>query len=118
MPILNSHARGTSSVLVVAGDAGLRQTIRTTLGPTGFVFEEAGSGIEATARVLRGSYHLALIGLGEKNCAGFEICSQLRAVSPKLGIVLIGSGDGLEDEIRAIEAGADDCVSVPFASAR
>ena len=102
------------SVLVVAGDAGLRQTIRTTLGPTGFAFEEAVSGIEATARVLRGSYNLVLIGLGEKNWAGFETCSQLRAVAPKLGIVLIRSGGGLEDEVRAIEAGADDCVAVPF----
>lgn len=102
------------SVLVVAGDAGLRQTIRTTLTPTGFVFEEAVNGIEATAKVLRGSYKLVLVGLGEKNGAGFEICSQLRALAPKLGIVLIGSGGCLEDEIRAIDAGADDCVSVPF----
>ena len=94
----------------------MRHAIRTTLSTTGFVIEEAeaGSGIEAAARVQRGSYNLALIGLDEKSCAGFEICSHLRAVSPKLGIVLVRSGNGLKDQIRALEAGADDCVSVPF----
>jgi two-component system KDP operon response regulator KdpE len=102
------------SVLVVGGDAGLRDSIRTNLSTTGFVFEEAGSGIEATAKVLRSSYHLVLIDLGERNRAGLEICSQLRAVAPNLGIVLVRSGGELQDEIRALEAGADDCVSIPF----
>ena len=105
---------GRVSVLVVAGDAGLRAAIRAGLSPTGFDFEEAASGIEATAKVLRGSYHLVLIGLAENSSAGFEICSHLRAVSPELGIVLVRSTGALEDEIRALEAGADDCVSVPL----
>jgi two-component system KDP operon response regulator KdpE len=102
------------SVLVVAGDAALRQAIRTALSPTGFVFEEAGSDLEATARVLRGSYNLVLIGGSENGHAGFETCRHLRALSPNLGIVLIRSGGELQDEVRALEAGADDCVSIPF----
>jgi two-component system KDP operon response regulator KdpE len=102
------------SVLVVAGDAALSQTIRTTLSVTGFVLEDVASSVEAVARVLRSSYELVLVGLGEKSFDGFEICSQLRAVSPNLGIVLISRRGGLQDEIRALEAGADDCVSVPF----
>ena len=99
------------SVLVVAGEAGLRDSIRASLSPTGFVFEEAVSGIEATAKVLRCTYNLVLIGWG---CEGLEICSQLRAVAPNLGIVLIRPGGELQDEIRALETGADDCVSIPF----
>ncbi len=102
------------SVLVVAGDGALRQAIRTTLSPTGFAFEEAVSDLEATARVLRRSYDLVLIGWSENGCDGFETCRRLRAVSPNLGIVLIRSGCALQDEIRALEAGADDCVSLPF----
>ena len=102
------------SVLVVAGDAGLRRTIRTALSTTGFLFEEVGSGLEATERVLRGSYNLVLVGLGEESSAGFETCRDLRAVSPNLGIVLVRSGGPQEEEVRALEAGADDCVSVPF----
>src|ERR1700683_3106460 len=102
------------SVLVVAGDAALSQTIRTTLSVTGFVLEDVANSVEAVARVLRSSYELVLVGLGEKSFDGFEICSQLRTVSPNLGIVLISRRGGLQDEIRALEAGADDCVSVPF----
>jgi two-component system KDP operon response regulator KdpE len=102
------------SVLVVADDGAMRQTIRTALTPTGFFFEEAGSSLEATARVLRGSYHLALIGVNEKSSDGFETCRHLRAISPHLGIIMIRSGGTLQDEIRALEAGADDCVAIPF----
>jgi two-component system KDP operon response regulator KdpE len=102
------------SVLVVADDGAMRQTIRTALSPTGFVFEEAGSSLEATARVLRGSYDLALIGVNEKSSDGFEICRHLRAISRHLGIVLIRSGGTLQDEIRALAAGADDCIAIPF----
>ena len=102
------------SVLVVGGDAGLRDAIRTSLSSTGFVFEEAGSGLEATAKVLRSSYNLVLIGWSERNRAGLEICSQLRAVAPNRGIILVRSGGEPQDEVRALEAGADDCVSIPF----
>jgi two-component system KDP operon response regulator KdpE len=102
------------SVLVVADDGALRQTIRTALTPTGFVFEEAGSSLEATARVLRGSYDLALVGVNENSGDGFEICRHLRAISRRLGIVMIHSGGTLQDEIRALEAGADDCFAIPF----
>src|ERR1035441_10047744 len=103
-----------ASVLVDAGPPAWRKTIRTTLSPPGFVFEEATSDLEATARVLRGSYNLVLIGWNENGCGGFETCRHLRAISPNLGIVLISSGGALQDEIRALEAGADDCVSIPF----
>jgi two-component system KDP operon response regulator KdpE len=102
------------SVLVVAGDAGLRETIRTALRATGFRFEEAGSGVQAIHLVVHGCYDLALVALGPDPMGGFDICRQLRAASPGLGIVLIRSGGTQEDEIRAIEAGAEDCVAMPF----
>jgi two-component system KDP operon response regulator KdpE len=102
------------SVLVVAGDTALSQTIRATLSTTGFILEEAFSGPDAVGKVLRSSYNLVLIGIGEKNCDGFDICRQLRAVSPNLGIVLFRSGGSVQVDIRALEAGADDCVSAPF----
>jgi two-component system KDP operon response regulator KdpE len=105
---------GRISVLVVAGDAGLRETIRAGLSPTGFDFDEASSGIEATAKVLRGSYHLVLIGLGEDTRAGFEICSHLRTLRPNVRLVAIRSTGPLQNEIDALEAGADDCVSIPI----
>ena len=105
---------GPVSVLLVSGDAGLRQTIRTALNPTGFVFEEAGSAVEAVAGVLRGPCHLVLIGANERGFVGLELCSRLRAISPDLGIVLIRPGGTLQDEIHALEAGADDCLSMPF----
>ena len=92
----------------------MRYTIRVALSPTGFVFEEAGGGIEAARKIARGCYDLVLIGLHEETSTGFGICRHLRAASPDVGIVVICPGGGLKGEIRALEAGADDCVSFPF----
>jgi two-component system KDP operon response regulator KdpE len=102
------------SVLVVAGDARLRRTICATLGPTGFTFEEAHSCPEAIANAIRHPYSLVLIGLGEESSVGFDTCRCLRSASRDMRIVLIRSKRAPEDEVRALEAGADDCVSMPL----
>lgn len=53
-----------------------------------------------------------LLGLGEKSATELETCRYLRDVAPDIGIVLIRSGGTEEDDVRALEAGADDCVSI------
>jgi two-component system KDP operon response regulator KdpE len=102
------------SVLVVAGDASARRSICDTLSTTGFALEESCSAPEASARAIRGSYDLVLIWLGNESSHGFQLCRYLRAALPDLGIVLVRDESAPEDEVRALEAGADDCVSIPF----
>lgn len=101
-------------MLVVSADRELRHTICTTLATTGLTFEQAANGVEAARRIIRQRYNLVLIGFGEQSSGELELCRHLRAVSPDLGIVLIRSGGTEADEIRGLEAGADDCVAIPL----
>jgi two-component system KDP operon response regulator KdpE len=97
-------------VLIVADDPALRQSLRSRLATTGFALKEAGSR-EAAELVSNGHYDLVLLDL---NSDGLGTCRSLRAQSASLGIVMVRTGGTPGDEVRALEAGADDCVAAPF----
>ena len=100
-------------VLVVANDPALRQLLRTPLTSTGFALAESGSAEEALTMVAQHSYDLVLLDLSLRGGA-IATCRKLRELSPKIGIVVVRDGGTPEDEVQALEAGADDCVAAPF----
>ena len=97
-------------VLIVTDDPALRQSLRSRLATTGFALEEAGSR-EAVELVAGRHCDLVLLDLGSD---GLETCRRLRALSANLGIVMVRTGGTSNDEVRSLEAGADDCVAAPF----
>jgi two-component system KDP operon response regulator KdpE len=69
---------------------------------------------EALHLMQQRKFDLALVDLSVPDEDGTNFCSRLRAQSPDLGIIGVSSGNGVDDGLRALRAGADDCVSVPF----
>jgi two-component system, OmpR family, KDP operon response regulator KdpE len=61
---------------------------------------------------------LVLLDMSIPGMSGIEACWQIRALSPATRIVMVtdsGSNeDAGEDQVRALEAGADDCIAKPF----
>jgi DNA-binding response OmpR family regulator len=45
---------------------------------------------------------------------GLEACWEIREFAPDTKIIMIVAPDADEDRVRAIEAGADDCVNHPL----
>ena len=43
-----------------------------------------------------------------------DTCRQIRALAPRAGIIMVTVRDSEEDQVRALEAGADDYVTKPF----
>jgi len=63
--------------------------------------------------VAQNSYDLVLLDLSLRGGA-IATCRQLRELSPTIGIIVVRDGGTPEDEVQALEAGADDCVAAPF----
>src|SRR6202790_4822077 len=103
-----------SSVLVVDDEAALRRTLRASLVTSGFAVEEAGNGTEAIVAIQRRSFDLVLLDVNMPGMSGVEVCRQIRAVAPQMGIIMVTVRDAEEDKVRALEAGADDYVTKPF----
>jgi two-component system KDP operon response regulator KdpE len=104
------HAR----ILVVDDEPALRQALRTSLTASGFVVSEARNGDEALRSFDPAQYDLVLLDINMPGIGGVETCRRLRALAPGVGIVMVTVRDSEEDQVRALESGADDFVTKPY----
>lgn len=76
---------------------------------------EAENGEDALALAdTEGPFDIALLDVMLPTIDGFEVCGQLRAKFPRLGIIMLTAKSQEEDKIRGLELGADDYVQKPF----
>jgi two-component system KDP operon response regulator KdpE len=100
-------------VLVVDDEPALRKVFRTSLTASGFVIEEARSGEEAVDLLPQRPFDLVLLDINMPGIGGVEACREIRALAPKIGILMITVRDAEHDMVLALEAGADDYVTKP-----
>jgi two-component system, OmpR family, KDP operon response regulator KdpE len=101
-------------VLVVDDEGPPRRALRASLAANGFSVEEASNGWEALAMLRDHAFDLVLVATKMLRVSCTEACRRIRGISPQTGIVMITVGDLEDDKIRALDAGADDCVTKPF----
>src|ERR1700680_2469719 len=103
----------TPHVLIVDDEPALRKVLRTSLGASGFAIDEARSGEEAVDILLQRNFDLVLLDINMPGIGGVEACREIRALAPKIGILMVTVRDAENDMVRALEAGADDYVTKP-----
>jgi two-component system KDP operon response regulator KdpE len=104
---------GPPNVLLVDDEAALRKVLRTSLSASGFAIGEARRGEEAVEILLRGPFDLVLLDINMPGMGGVETCREIRALMPRIGILMVTVRDSEIDMVRALEAGADDYVTKP-----
>jgi len=103
------------SVLIVEDEPGIRAVLRATLGAAGYRIVEAATAERALIEARSHRPDIVLIDLGLPDADGLVAIRRIREFSPVPIIVL--SARTLEDQkIAALDAGADDYVTKPFAS--
>jgi len=100
-------------VLVVDDEPALRKVFRTSLAASGFVIEEARSGEEAVDTLPQHAFDLVLLDINMPGIGGVEACREIRALAPRIGILMVTVRDAEHDMVRALEAGADDYATKP-----
>ena len=101
-------------VLVVDDEPAMRRFLRASLNAAGCVVEEAGSGAEALRLAASHPPDAVLLDLGLPDLDGVEVVRRLREWSAVPVVVLSARGRE-SDKIEALDAGADDYVTKPFA---
>jgi two-component system KDP operon response regulator KdpE len=99
--------------LIVDDEPALRKVLRTSLAASGFAIKEARSGEEAVDTLLQQTFDLVLLDVNMPGISGVEACREIRALAPKIGILMVTVRDAENDMVRALEAGADDYVTKP-----
>jgi two-component system KDP operon response regulator KdpE len=102
-------------ILVADDDPQILRALRITLGGYGYEVAVAADGATALRRSAELRPDLVLLDLGMPRYSGFEVIEGLRGWSQVPILVISGRTDSA-DKVRALDLGADDYVTKPFAA--
>jgi CheY-like chemotaxis protein len=122
VPTREETPSSIGSILVVDDDEDERLLITTILEDIGFHVVPAGGGAEAEALLRRHDreFSLALVDLLMPEMDGLTLLSSIRSTlsTHSLPVVVVTSSSDPGDELRLLEAGADDYVMKPVSKER
>ena len=101
-------------VLVVDDEPQIRRALRTSLEAHGYEVQTVGTGEEAVVGAAEVAPELMLLDLGLPDLDGTEVIRRVRGFT-ELPIIVLSVRDGQHDKVAALDAGADDYVTKPFA---
>ena len=103
-----------SKVLVVDDEPQIRRALRTSLEAHGYEVHAVGTGEEAVVGAAETAPELMLLDLGLPDLDGTEVIRRVRGFT-ELPIIVLSVRDAQQDKVAALDAGADDYVTKPFA---
>jgi two-component system, OmpR family, KDP operon response regulator KdpE len=106
--------RSAPEILIVEDDPQIRRFLRATLTAEQYRYHEALCAAEGMAQATARQPDLILLDLGLPDQDGLQVIRQVRQSSQTPIIVLSARGQE-KDKIEALDLGADDFVSKPFA---
>jgi two-component system, OmpR family, phosphate regulon response regulator PhoB len=111
------HGMAKPIILVVEDEVPLLTLLRYNLEKQGFRVEEAADGQEALVRVAEQRPDLVLLDWMLPSLSGIEVCRQIRrrAATRDLPIIMVTARTEDQDAVRALDTGADDYITKPFA---
>ena len=104
-------------VLVVEDEPRLAVGLRNGLEAEGFAVDIAADGVEGLWMAREHPHDVIVLDIMLPKLSGHEICQTLRAEGVWTPILMLTARDGEQDEVRALDAGADDYLTKPFSYA-
>lgn len=101
-------------ILVVEDDVALASFLRKGLEAEHYAVDVALDGEQAGCLACEGDYDLMLLDLNLPKLDGMTVMARARTKRPSLLILVLTGRCGLEDRVKALDQGADDCLLKPF----
>ena len=103
-------------ILVVDDEPAIRRALRAPLMELGFQIAEASRGEEALLALRAAPCDAVLLDMNMPGIGGMETLRRIRAIAPRLPVLMLTVRDQEEDKVQALELGADDYVTKPFST--
>lgn len=103
-----------SRVLVIDDDVSLTNALRRGLAYEGFAVDTAATGRQGLAIARDHAPDLVILDLMLPELDGFQVLERLRAADADLPVLMLTARDQPNDQVRGLDAGADDYVVKPF----
>lgn len=105
-------------VLILEDEVNIRSFVVINLQRAGYDTIEAGSGMEALARLKENpDIGVAILDIMLPDIDGFEVCRNIRATNKQIGIIMLTARTQEMDKVTGLMTGADDYVTKPFSPA-
>jgi two-component system KDP operon response regulator KdpE len=102
-------------ILIADDDPQILRALRITLTARGYDVDTAPNGTAALDAAIAGHPDLVVLDLGMPGLTGIEVIEALRGWS-QVPILVVSGRSGSLDKVQALDAGADDYVTKPFAA--
>ncbi len=102
-------------VLIIDGNGSAADLLRRRLWRDGHVVDVAPNGATGLERAKSQHYDVIILEQRLPDRDGIAITQGLRAAMVATPILMLTAPDALDDRLRCLDAGADDCLSRPFA---
>src|SRR5271157_175433 len=103
-------------ILVVDDESAIRRALRPPLVELGFQVVDASRGEEALQMLRAGGFDVVLLDVNMPGIGGIETLRRMRAMAPRLPILMLTVRDAEAEKVEALELGADDYVTKPFST--
>ncbi|MBQ6327837.1 MAG: response regulator transcription factor [Kiritimatiellae bacterium] len=100
-----------TEILMVDDERAIRDSMARRLRETGFAVRVAATGAAGVAAFGERRPDLVLLDVMMPGMDGYAACKAMRSVDRETPIVFLSALDAEDDQIRGLEAGADDYVS-------
>lgn len=101
-------------VLVIDDDPTVLSVLKRGLAYEGFAVDTASTGLQGLAVARDHKPDLVILDVMLPGCDGYEVLRRLRSADEDIPVLMLTARDDTTDQVKGLEAGADDYVVKPF----
>ena len=102
------------NILIVQRDREIQKYLKKGLKELGYTVEMCSDRDDAYYHIKSDNYDLAILDIDIENGNGIELCSEIREINKKIGIIFLSSENDVEKKVQSLDSGADDYLTKPF----
>lgn len=102
------------NILIVQRDREIQKYLKKGLKELGYTVELCSDRDDAYYHIKSDNYDLAILDIDIENGNGIELCSEIREINKKIGIIFLSSESDIEKKVQSLDSGADDYITKPF----
>ncbi len=101
-------------ILLIEDELGIADFVEKALRAAGHQVDACTDGRDGERHALSTDVDLVILDRMLPGREGVEVLSGIRAAKPELPVIMLTALDGVDDKVRALDAGATDYVTKPF----
>ena len=102
-------------ILAVEDEPAILRMLERGLTGAGHQVITASNGEDGAILAIEESVDIVLLDISLPELSGHEVLSRIRARRPELPVLMLTARDDLDNKVRALDGGADDYLTKPFA---